>query len=139
MRSSWRFEHLICMGTPLDRDCTHVERHGFHCGAEPYHACSEIDADGIWHPMTYFHPERFGRPPPALHSLEIFTFSERRVIALLVNGHNRESTAGQMGISRSTVQKHLSSITAKLGVNSALEICVWYYQTYYEPITHPMG
>jgi NarL family two-component system response regulator LiaR len=56
-------------------------------------------------------------PPPG----QDLTQRERSVLALMVEGLNNPQIAERLGVSRSTVKTHVSSILAKLGVANRLE------------------
>jgi DNA-binding CsgD family transcriptional regulator len=61
-------------------------------------------------------PDHGPRPGPLL----ALSPAERRVFALLAQGHPTAGIAHRLGISPRTVQKHLEHVYAKLGVNDRL-------------------
>jgi DNA-binding NarL/FixJ family response regulator len=61
---------------------------------------------------------RRGRAGP----LGVLSMREREVFGLLVQGHTNEKVAGELGISRRTVETHRSRILKKLRVHSAVEL-----------------
>lgn len=52
------------------------------------------------------------------------TPQERRVLALLIQGHHKKTAADAMGVSVNTVSFHLKNAYAKLGVHSKTEAVV---------------
>jgi DNA-binding CsgD family transcriptional regulator len=60
-----------------------------------------------------------------------FTTREWQVVGLIVTGYNfSKQIALIMGISQETLKRHINSVCRKIGCNSKLEICVWYYREY---------
>ncbi len=57
---------------------------------------------------------------PAMPGHDV-TQAERKILALMIRGLNNAEIATQLGVSRSTVKSHVSSILAKLGVTSRTE------------------
>jgi len=57
---------------------------------------------------------------PILRRLGL-TLRESEVLALVAAGHTNEGVAAQLGVSRSTVKRHLESIYGKLGVRNRTE------------------
>ncbi|MEU9318287.1 AAA family ATPase [Streptomyces sp. NPDC048295] len=55
---------------------------------------------------------------------QALTETERTVAALVTEGLSNPGIAGRMRLSRHTVQTHVSSILAKLGLNSRVEVAV---------------
>lgn len=58
---------------------------------------------------------------------------ETEIALLIADGHRGESVANQLHVEISTVKRHISNITMKLGINSSLEVAAWYYKTYWQP------
>jgi DNA-binding CsgD family transcriptional regulator len=52
------------------------------------------------------------------------TIGERKVIDLLAVGHTNQSIADLLGISRRTVETHLSNVYSKLGIGSRVELAL---------------
>jgi DNA-binding CsgD family transcriptional regulator len=52
------------------------------------------------------------------------TPQERRVLALLIEGHHKKTAADVMGVSVNTVSFHLKNVYSKLGVHSKTEAAV---------------
>lgn len=52
------------------------------------------------------------------------THQERRVLALLLQGHHKKTAADVMGVSVNTVSFHLKNAYSKLGVHSKTEAVV---------------
>ena len=52
------------------------------------------------------------------------TCQEKRVLALLLQGHHKKTAADAMGISVNTVSFHLKNVYCKLGVHSKTEAVV---------------
>ncbi|GAB4048429.1 helix-turn-helix transcriptional regulator [Catellatospora paridis] len=62
------------------------------------------------------------------HGWEALTQTEHRVAALVAAGMSNPEIAAQLFLSRRTVQSHVSSILAKLGVHSRVELAVSAHQ-----------
>ncbi len=60
------------------------------------------------------------RPPiaPALRAFATLTARERDILALIVEGHSNPDIAARLFISHKTVRNHVTSIFAKLGVET---------------------
>lgn len=52
------------------------------------------------------------------------TRQEKRVLALLLQGHHKKTAADVMGVSINTVSFHLKNVYCKLGVHSKTEAVV---------------
>ena len=52
------------------------------------------------------------------------TRQERRLLALLLQGHHKKTAADAMGVSVNTVSFHLKNVYGKLGVHSKTEAVV---------------
>jgi DNA-binding CsgD family transcriptional regulator len=52
------------------------------------------------------------------------TEQEKRVLALLLQGHHKKTAAAVMGVSVNTVSFHLKNVYLKLGVHSKTEALV---------------
>jgi DNA-binding CsgD family transcriptional regulator len=52
------------------------------------------------------------------------TPQEKRVLALLLQGHHKKTAADAMGVSINTVSFHLKNVYCKLGVHSKTEAVV---------------
>jgi len=52
------------------------------------------------------------------------TEQEKRVLALLLQGHHKKTAAAVMGVSVNTVSFHLKNVYLKLGVHSKTEAIV---------------
>jgi DNA-binding CsgD family transcriptional regulator len=61
-------------------------------------------------------------PPDPRHYR--LTHQERRVLALLLQGHHKKTAADAMGVSVNTVSFHLKNVYCKLGVHSKTEALV---------------
>jgi DNA-binding CsgD family transcriptional regulator len=66
-------------------------------------------------------PRTARRPTAGWESL---TASETNVVHLVAAGHTNQAVAGQLGVSRRTVETHLSHVYAKLGVGSRVELAL---------------
>ncbi|MEU8007993.1 helix-turn-helix transcriptional regulator [Catellatospora sp. NPDC049111] len=64
---------------------------------------------------------RRGRPK---HGWDALTDTERTVAELVATGMPNPDVAAQLFLSRRTVQSHVSSILAKLGLTSRVELAV---------------
>ncbi|WP_144126435.1 ATP-binding protein [Catellatospora sichuanensis] len=62
------------------------------------------------------------------HGWEALTQTEHRVALLVASGMSNPDIAAQLFLSRRTVQSHVSSILAKLGVHSRVELAVSAHQ-----------
>ena len=51
--------------------------------------------------------------------LDTLTEREREILALMAQGHSNDSICGQLVISRRTVESHVSSVFAKLGITES--------------------
>jgi DNA-binding CsgD family transcriptional regulator len=70
-------------------------------------------------------PARRGRPgPPArpARGLDSLTETERRVADLISAGHSSRAAAAELGVSPNTVNTHVRSAFAKLGVRSRVQL-----------------
>jgi DNA-binding NarL/FixJ family response regulator len=64
------------------------------------------------------------RMPKLLAKKNAVTRGEKRIIDLLVEGHNNESIASQCDLALNTIRRHLSNIFPKFRVNSRLELAI---------------
>ncbi|MEU7826087.1 AAA family ATPase [Catellatospora sp. NPDC049133] len=62
------------------------------------------------------------------HGWEALTETEHRVALLVASGMSNPDIAAQLFLSRRTVQSHVSSILAKLGIHSRVELAVTAHQ-----------
>jgi DNA-binding CsgD family transcriptional regulator len=70
-------------------------------------------------------PARRGRPGASVrpdHGLEALTETERRVADLISAGHSSRAAAAELGVSPNTVNTHVRSVFAKLGVRSRVQL-----------------
>lgn len=109
------------------REVVHLVRDpsGFEC----VHCCTTLeaalgwvddhqaDADMFVTDLRYRGKYYPTRPVTAMR----FTDQERRLLQLLVDGHQKKTAAARMGISVHTVSFHLKNIYAKLQVHSKTE------------------
>lgn len=69
---------------------------------------------------------------PALHvnpsSPELLTNREREVLAQLIQGKANKEIALALGVSEGTIKSHISSIIAKMGVQSRAQVAVYAFQ-----------
>jgi predicted ATPase/DNA-binding CsgD family transcriptional regulator len=82
---------------------------------------AELSIDGIMAAMQQVTANVAGaRPPsaPALTATDALTARERDILALIVEGHSNPAIAARLFISHKTVRNHVTSILAKLGVES---------------------
>ena len=121
--------------TPLDRHCSHIERHGFHCGAEPGDPCVNMSAGGKWKSIKGFHEERGVNKLEHPLSLTCLTRAERRIVSMLVNAKSQREIATSLEISINTLKRHTSAIYEKLHVRGSHQLVCRFYQTYYSPKT----
>jgi DNA-binding NarL/FixJ family response regulator len=68
--------------------------------------------------VDHLHEVREGHERAVLARL---THREREVLSLLCEGLSTEEMAGRLGVSGSTIQTHVKSVFAKLGVHSQVE------------------
>lgn len=68
------------------------------------------------------------RPPRPKSGWAALTETERRIAALVAEGNSNPAIASRLFISRRTVQSHVSSILAKLGLTSRVELAVVAHQ-----------
>jgi DNA-binding NarL/FixJ family response regulator len=76
------------------------------------------------------------RKPPEDSALERLTPREAEVMALLVQGYHNREIAQRLFLSENTVRRYAETIYRKLGVNSRLEVALW-YQKHQDLMAHP--
>jgi len=59
-----------------------------------------------------------GRRPPVTAPLDVLTPREVEVLQLLASGRSNGSIANELGIARRSVEKYISRVFAKMGVNA---------------------
>ena len=79
-------------------------------------AVRRVQAGGVW--FDAHAADRDGRRAPVL------TQRERDVIGLIVRGRSNEEIAGDLSISRKTVEAHLSKLYARTGAMTRTELAV---------------
>jgi two-component system nitrate/nitrite response regulator NarL len=72
--------------------------------------------------------EPTGNLSPEAESVSRLTERERQVIALVADGLKNKEIGNRLFISEATVRHHLTSIFAKLNVNSRLELVIYSYR-----------
>jgi len=81
----------------------------------------------VINPMLAGHLLReYSRAPDGTGTVKpLLTDREREVLRLVAHGHTDKEIAGELYVSARTVQNHLASVRAKLGLNRRAELARW--------------
>jgi DNA-binding CsgD family transcriptional regulator len=108
----------------------------FECSLSDYDDISATsEADRVRARLARLSPSRERRPAPrrAVTGWEALTPTEQEVVEEVCGGRSNPQVAERLGISRRTVEAHLRSIYAKVGVSTRLALAVAYRER--EPVS----
>ena len=104
------------------REAKAMERHFVTCGCG--HEVWSADADELLalvkEHLAHAHPELVART--GREAAQQLTIKERTIADLVAAGRSNQDVAGSLGLTRKTVEWHLSRIYRKLGVSSRGEL-----------------
>ncbi len=92
-------------------------------------AIDAVMKDASWFTQTVMEKlaqvRQTGNEPHATQGLVDLTPREREVLTLICKGHNDESIAATLKLSRNTVRNHVATLYGKIGVNRRSAAVVW--------------
>ena len=92
-------------------------------------AIDAVMKDASWFTQTVMEKlaqvRQSGKERDATMGLVDLTPREREVLTLICKGHNDESIAATLGLSRHTVRNHVATLYGKIGVNRRSAAVVW--------------